>query len=48
MRTVYLIILTMSVFMLGAISHENDMANNCAKTGNASAWINDIQCEQAK
>jgi hypothetical protein len=45
MKTLYIIICVVSIFTIGALAHERDMANNCAKTGNASAWLNEIKCE---
>lgn len=44
MRLIY-IALVMLAYMFGAINHESDMANNCARNGNASAWFYDISCE---
>ena len=35
-------------FLLGSFSHENDMANNCARDGNAHAWFNEIKCEKSE
>ena len=33
------------VLLAGAILHEKDMARNCARDGNAHAWLHDIKCE---
>ncbi len=31
-------------FFVGAIAHENDIANNCDEKGNARAWFHNIVC----
>lgn len=45
MKALFTTICFVAIFLIGALAHENDMARNCAKTGNANAWINEIKCE---
>lgn len=47
-HAVVLIVWGMICFFLGTFSHENDMARNCARDGDAHAWFNEIKCEKSK
>ena len=48
MNAIFALIVFFAIYMVGAITHENDMARNCERSGNAGAWVNEIKCEAAK